>query len=352
MTSQELFGLPKWLTEPEKNILVEAIDHYYDVDIEVNEVDISSKAGVAPNYIAVGLRATGSQVRLFGEAGPHYVRRYPFERYFAVGGREFDYPYLMQVAEAPAIIDDVLSGLRQTYGLRMGATDVTFNSGDVITPNAVDGKLQIGLSFNSFRYSGASFPVYVFPNDKIPLLRLINPYRFLPGFRDAFFETDVVETFAGEVNYFSANGTRGSTYLRKIPTGHVFEEMDGEWEFGTKYLVPHYPHADINNWVSVPEPRFQNVYNARVLYNGPLRGVDEKPANSKLTHILRLRLDPKYSLNSSGIVQIYYRLLGIDLDANTPVKRLSGFIALDNCPYRWLSDVIANDVMAGLTVPD
>lgn len=355
MTLQELFGFPKWLTEAEGDILVEALNYNYDTDIDLSEVVVSSKTSVGTDYTSIQLRALvlGVDTRLFGQSGPYYVKKYPFSDY-VVGDSERGNPYLLYQGPAPYDVDDIVRTMRDTYGLDFSYSDIAYTSGQKLQPAdaSTDYVLRLTVNPGSTRYAGQDIPLYAAPIDKVPLVRVINPHRHLPGYENHFFEPDHQPRYDGEIQYFAANVTRASTSIRRLPAGYVFGVMEGEWELGTNYLIPKYPQDGVNNWISSKTPRFQNIYNAKVLYNGLIRVTDVPNANPKLNRVCVIRPDPKYCLGSVGVITMYYRLLGVSLVDATPNNRLSGFRPLDNCPFELLQDLIRNPILDGLTLPE
>lgn len=356
MTPQELFGLPKWLTESEDVALADAFNLTYDVDIKTEEVMVISKVSVDAKFTSVQLKALdlGSDTRLFGQAGPHYVRKYPFSNFIKVGEDPYGYPYLTYEGPAPYVIDDIVADLRDCYGFAIDFHTLDYQSGDTIDPSLADadGIIKLKVDPNSIRLGGDYVPLYACPTDLTHLVRLINPNRHLLGYRNHFFETSETRTLDGELQYFSANGTRASSALRQLTKDYIFNEEVEDWDIGTKYLIPVQPEEGVEGWTSSKTPRFQNIYGAKVLYNGPLRLVDVKPLNTRLTHVLKIQLNPKYALHSTGVISIYYRLLGLDLSQIVTVTRLPGFVPVDNCPFVLLNTLIEDTFLDGLTLPE
>lgn len=324
MTKPELFGLPKWLTEKEEELLAASYRGMFDALIQASDFTVANKSVVNADVIATQVQAASNSL-YFGLAKAHYVYRQTFDKYFNITpGVDPKPPYILYSGPAPFDIADVLTELSATYGLALGFGDVNYNFGDLI-PAPITGQLKLTLRNTSFRYKGTEFPIYAAPEDRQPLLRMINPDRFLPGFRDLF--QDVDQASAGEVQYFAVNATRAYSYIQTLNGGFVFTETADTWDFGNNFLIPRFP-GDTSDWVSSETPRFQNIYNARVVYNGKLRVVDPVPVNDKLTHTLVLRLDPKYSLRATGLIRVFYRLPDppVPLSSILTVTALEGFV--------------------------
>jgi hypothetical protein len=313
MTKPEVFGLPKWLTEPEAELLASSFRNTFDVLITPADFFVSTRAASAvdlPGGIsAVGIQVTAqSSSPYFGQTHSHYAARQSYETYFNVAdGDHPKPPYFLATSGVDFDVADVLAELKETYGLDLGFTDVDYNYGDLIS-STLSFPLELKIADESFRYKPGKFPVYCAPDTLQPLIRMINPGRFLPGYRDLVIDPDTDVASPGELQYFSVNGTRDHAYLQTLQTGQLFEEEFESWDFGNRYLIPHQA-GEAEGWTSSRTPRFQNVFGAKVLYNGVLRTKDVRPVNPKLTHTLILRLDPAYSKRAIGLIRLFYRLV-------------------------------------------
>lgn len=302
MTKPELFGLPKWLTEKEEELLAAGYREAFDIAMTADDFSVSSSAVVNDEVTAIRVVAESTS-RYFGSAGPHYFQRRSFDEYFKTkpGGVPKP-PYLLFQGAAPYEVVDILAELKATYGLELSFSDVAYAFGDRIQ-DALSWPVQLQTRDSSFRYRKGSIPVYAAPMDLQPLVRLVNPGRYIPDFLSLF--QDVEFASASELQYFNANATAAHEYLETLTTGMIFEEEMDEWEFGNNYLIPRRP-GEATGWVCKPELRFQNIYGAKVRYNGKLRVSDVLPVNRKLTHTLVLELDPEYSYRATGLLRIFY----------------------------------------------
>lgn len=313
MTKPELFGLPKWLTDSEGELLASSFRNTFDVAITPADFFVSTRTASAvdlPGGIsAVGIQVTAQSTSpYFGQTNTHYAARQSFETYFNVAdGDHPKPPYFVATSGTEFDVADVLAELKETYGLDLGFTDVAYQYGDLIS-SELSFPLELKIAAGSFRYKAGNFPVYCAPATMQPLVRMINPGRYLPDFRDLVVEPDVVVASPGELQYFSVNATRDHAYLQGLQTGEVFEEEFDSWDFGNRFLIPR-QQGEAQGWVSSQTPRFQNVFGAKVVYNGRLRAKDVRPVNTLLTHTLILRLDPKYSLRATGLIRLFYRLV-------------------------------------------
>ena len=302
MTKPELFGLPKWLTEKEEELLAAGYRDNFDIALTADDFTVSSSAVVNDETTAVRVVAE-SQSRYFGLAGPHYFPRLSFDEYFNTkpGGPPKP-PYLLFQGDAPYEVVDILAELKATYGLELSFSDVAYAFGDRIQ-DALSWPVSLQLRDSSFRYRKGSIPVYANPTGLQPLVRLINPGRYVPGLMSLF--QDVEYASASELQYFNANATAAHEYLATLTTGMIFEEETDAWEFGNDYLIP-MRGGEAKGWVCRPELRFQNIFGAKVRYNGKLRVSDVLPVNRKLTHTLVLELDPEYSYRATGLLRVFY----------------------------------------------
>lgn len=305
MTMPELFGLPKWLTQPEEDILAAGFRYTYDADIQSTDFAIDSKESISDSAVSLRVRALQTS-SLFGATNSLYAKRETFERYFnSPDGDEPKPPYFMYEGSAPYDVADVLRGLKNTYGLSLSFGDVEYAFGDRVDADLTF-PLKLKLRDASLRYNSDYFPVYAAPVGAQALVRAINPDRRLEGFRDHFLEPETVVGSPGETQYYGVNATRDGGYVSRLPTGYVFNEELDSWEFGNKFLIPR-EAGEAVGWIASQQPRFQNVFNAKVEYNGKLRLIDIRPPNPALTHTMILRLDPKQSLRASGLIRIFYR---------------------------------------------
>lgn len=302
MTKPELFGLPKWLTEKEEELLAAGYRYTFDVDLQPSDVALDTKSIVDNETSSVRVRAT-SDSPYYGSAGTHYFSRRSLAQYLQLTDDPLPHPpYFLYRAAAPFDVGDLLDDLRQTYGLYLTFGDVAYALGDTI-PEALSWPLELKLRDTSFRYQSGSLPVYAAPQDLAPLIRLVTPGRWLPDSKDLFQDVDIAS--AGQVQYQQINAVGAHEYLKTLPSGYVFSEVLADWEFGSQYLIPVAP-GEAEGWVSQPTQRFQNIYNAQVVYNGRLRVSDPVPRNTKLTHVLVLKLDPAYSYRATGLVRAFY----------------------------------------------
>lgn len=302
MTKPELFGLPKWLTEKEEELLAAGYRNTFDVDINPSDVALDTKSTVDELTTSVRVRATtGSPY--YGTAGTHYFSRRSLAQYLHLTEDPAPQPpYFLYQAPTPFDVGDMLDYLRQTYGLQLTFGDVAYTLGDAI-PEALSWPLELKLRDTSFRYQPGQLPVYAAPQDLAPLIRLVTPGRWLPNGKELFQDVDVAS--AGQVQYQQVNAVAAHEYLKTLVSGYVFNNVEDDWEFGTQYLIPVAP-GEAEGWVSQPTQRFQNIYNARVVYNGRLRVSDPVPRNNRLTHVLVLKLDPEYSYRATGLVRVFY----------------------------------------------
>lgn len=348
MTMPELFGLPKWLTDPEEDILAASFRYTYDADIQSADFTIDSKAVVDDTAVSLRVRALQTS-RYFGVTNSLYVMRQTVDRYFnSPEGGEPKPPYFMYSGSAPYDVADVLKSLKDTYGLALGFGDVEYTFGELVDKD-LSFPLKLKIRDASLRYNSDYFPVYAAPVGSQPLVRMVNPGRYLDGFRNHFLEPETVVGSPGEVQYFSVNATRDGGYVRRLPTGYVFNEELDSWEFGNRFLIPR-ETGEAVGWVASTLPRFQNVYNAKVEYNGKLRLIDVRPANPELTHTMLLRLDPKQSLRANGLIRVFYRL--VDGEA-IPLSDVIRVTVLDGLTYIGptgtpLPDVVTNRMLDGL----
>lgn len=304
MTKPELFGLPKWLTEKEEELLAAGYRDTFDIAMTADDFTVSSSAVVNEETTAVRVVAE-SQSRYFGLAGPHYFPRRSFDEYFNTKpGAPPKPPYLLFQGDAPYEVVDILAELKATYGLELSFSDVAYAFGDRIQ-DALSWPVRLQVRDSSFRYRKGSIPVYANPTGLEPLVRLVNPGRYIPGLMSLF--QDVEYASASELQYFNANATAAHEYLATLSTGMIFEEESDVWEFGNDYLIP-LRSGEARGWVCKPELRFQNVYGAKVRYNGKLRVSDVLPVNRKLTHTLVLELDPEYSYRATGLLRVFYTI--------------------------------------------
>lgn len=304
MTKPELFGLPKWLTEKEEELLAAGYRDTFDIALTPDDFSVSSSALVNEEVTAIKVVAESTS-RYFGSAGPHYFQRRSFDEYFKTkpGGPPKP-PYLLFQGDSPYKVADVLAELKATYGLELSFSDVAYAFNDTI-PDDLPWPLSLKIRDSSFRYRKGSIPVYAAPTSSEPLVRVINPGRYVPGLMSLF--QDVEFASASELQYYNANATAAHEYLETLPTGMIFEEEMDNWEFGTNYLIPRRP-GEVEGWVSKPELRFQNIYGAKVIYNGKLRVSDVLPVNSKMTHTLVIELDPEYSYRATGLIRMFYTI--------------------------------------------
>lgn len=321
MTKPELFGLPKWLTEKEEELLAAGYRETFDVVLTESDIGLDTKSTV-DDYSAVRVRARAGSL-YFGAAGTHYFERRSLAQYLHLSDQPAPQPpYFLYQGPAPYDVADVLEHLRGEYGLELTFNDVAYGLGDLI-PEALSWPLELTLRDTSFRYTAGSMPVYAAPEGLAPLLRLINPGRWLPYGRELF--QSVQFASASAVQYHQANGVGAHEYLQTLPRGYVFSEELDNWEFGTNYLIPKYPGEAVG-WVSKPLSRFQNIYNAKVVHNGRIRVADPVPYNTRLTHVMVLELDPDYSYRATGLLRVYYTLPDwtIPLQEILLERRLSG----------------------------
>lgn len=311
--------IPGILQKTGSKVIKDLIKAGLDVDLDLNQVSIDKVNNISYNQreatfsikaLARGL--DGSEPKYSGETSVLY-NRFIADNYFS----KFEYHIQL---DPPYTFKRVRDALNAQTPIVWDIEDFNLLDSQVLTVNSA-GKTQLPGGIYSKRLfleiNSSRMTVVITPVGLLNIARLLPPAMIQPP-----------------ESYFSVTDTRTNLALR-LPDANgviVANDLVGLVE-GQKFLTDHdttpiewmtrvYGMSDGPDvqWFCVPRVADYNLYGAEVIYNGELTSEWPAPYNTRLDHVLIVKLSEQYCQNYFGYGIIYYNLsrIGEPEEPETP----------------------------------